>query len=163
VKALKTFQRIVHKVAYGICVAGMFLALPLMLITTCDVIGRGFFNKPIPGTLELSEYMLAVIILFGAAYTQQVKGHVGVDFLTSRFSAGGQKICQTITGLATLFILAVLAIYGFVEGVHETAVSDQLRVPQGPFKVLVGVGGMMLWLTVLVDLMVLLLSPGRSE
>ncbi len=56
-----------------------------MLITTGDVITRSFFNKPIPGTLELSEYMLSIIILLGAAYTQQVKGHVGVDFLTKDF------------------------------------------------------------------------------
>ena len=66
----------------------MVFVLPLMLITTADVVGRGFFNKPIAGTFELSEYMLAVIILLGAAYTQQVKGHVAVDFLTSRFSRG---------------------------------------------------------------------------
>ena len=62
----------------------MVFVIPLMLITTGDVIGRGFFNKPIAGTFELSEYMLAIIILLGAAYTQQVKGHVAVDFLTSQ-------------------------------------------------------------------------------
>ncbi|MFZ2799540.1 MAG: TRAP transporter small permease subunit, partial [Syntrophorhabdus sp.] len=83
---LEGFKRVIRRITYSVCAVGMFLAIPLMLITTSDVISRGFFNKPIPGTLELSEYMLSIIILLGAAYTQQVKGHVGVDFLTKRFS-----------------------------------------------------------------------------
>jgi len=131
----------------------MFLAIPLMLITTTDVITRSFFNKPLAGTLELSEYMLAIIILLGAAYTQQVQGHVGVNFLTSRFSPRGQNICKIITDLASLFIISILTVYGYTEGIHETAVSDQLRVPQWPFKLLVAIGGFMLWLEILVDLL----------
>ncbi|MCX5809667.1 MAG: TRAP transporter small permease [Proteobacteria bacterium] len=150
---LESFKKIVHRTTYSVCVVGMFLAIPLMLITTCDVISRGFFNKPIAGTLELSEYMLAIIILLGAAYTQQVQGHVGVDFLTSKFSPRGQKLCKIITDVASLAIITILTVYGYIEGVHETAVSDQLRVPQWPFKLLVAIGGLMLWLEVFVDLL----------
>ena len=94
---LECFQKGIRKTTYGVCIVGMILAIPLMLITTFDVLGRGFFNKPIPGTLELSEYMLAIIILLGAAYTQQVQGHVGVDFLTTHFGKKTQLVCQTIT------------------------------------------------------------------
>jgi TRAP-type C4-dicarboxylate transport system permease small subunit len=151
--ALESFRNGVHKVTYGVCVLGMFLAIPLMLITTFDVLARSFLNKPIPGTLELSEYMLAIIILLGAAYTQQVQGHVGVDFLTSKFSPRGQTICKIITDAASLLIIAILVVYGYIEGIHETAVSDQLRVPQWPFKMLVAVGGLMLWMEILVDLL----------
>lgn len=150
---LESFQKGVHKVTYGACVLGMFLAVPLMLITTFDVIGRGVFNKPIPGTLELSEYMLAVIILLGAAYTQQVHGHVGVDFLTSKFSPRGQNLCKVITDVASLAIITILMVYGYSEGLHETAVSDQLRVPQWPFKLFVAIGGFLLWLEIFVDLL----------
>ncbi|MCX5812361.1 MAG: TRAP transporter small permease [Proteobacteria bacterium] len=160
---LEGFRRGVHKVTYGVCIFGMFLAIPLMLITTFDVLSRGFFNKPIPGTLELSEYMLAIIILLGAAYTQQVQGHVAVDFLTSKFSLRGQKICKIITDFASLFIIAVLTIYGYSEGIHETTVSDQLRVPQWPFKLLVAVGGFMLWMEILLDLLTSIAALTRRE
>lgn len=160
---LEGFRKCVHRVTYMICVFGMFLAIPLMLITTFDVLGRGFFNKPIPGTLELSEYMLAVIILLGAAHTQQVQGHVGVDFLTSKFSSRGQNICKIITDVASIFIITILTVYGFTEGIHETAVSDQLRVPQWPFKTLVAVGGFMLLMEILVDLLTSIVSLGRRE
>ena len=102
-KGLEIFEKIVHRITYSVCAMGMFLAIPLMLMTACDVLSRSFFNKPIAGTLELSEYMMAVIILLGAAYTQQVQGHVGVDFLTSKFSPRGQKICKKI--LQTLSVI----------------------------------------------------------
>lgn len=147
------FQRIIRRITYVVCAVGMFLAVPLMLITTGDVIGRGFFNKPIPGTLELSEYMLSIIILLGAAYTQQVKGHVGVDFLTKRFSPRIRSIIGMITTLLCMVIITIMVWQGFVEGIHEKTVSDMLRVPQWPFRLLVAVGGLLLWLELLVDLL----------
>ena len=148
---LDRFRKVIQKASYGACFVGMFLAIPLMLLTVGDVMGRSFFNKPIPGTFELSEYMLAVIVLLGAAYTQQVKGHVGVDFLTSRYSAKTQAVLQAVTTFAGLLIIAIMVWQGYLEGIHEKAVSDQLRVPQWPFKLLVAVGGLLLWLELLLD------------
>ena len=150
-KGLERFRKVVQKASYGACFAGMFMTIPLMLLTVGDVVGRSFFNKPIPGTFELSEYMLAVIVLLGAAYTQQVKGHVGVDFLTNRYSPKTQSVLHAVTTLAGLLIIAILVWQGYLEGIHEKAVSDQLRVPQWPFKLLVAVGGLLLWLELLLD------------
>jgi len=162
-EALERFRKLVRQASYGACFLGMFLAIPLMLITVGDAVGRSFFDKPIPGTFELSEYMLAVIVLLGAAYTQQVKGHVGVDFLTSRYAARTQAIYQTATSLAGLLIIAILVWQGYLEGIHEKAVSDQLRVPQWPFKLLVAVGGLLLWLELLLDFIASVLKiAGRS-
>jgi TRAP-type C4-dicarboxylate transport system permease small subunit len=149
---LERFRKVVQMASYSACFAGMFLAIPLMLLTVGDVVSRSFFNKPIPGTFELSEYMLAVVVLLGAAYTQQVQGHVGVDFLTSRFSPKAQAALRAVTTLAGLLIIAILVWQGYLEGIHEKAVSDQLRVPQWPFKLLVAVGGLLLWLELLLDL-----------
>jgi TRAP-type C4-dicarboxylate transport system permease small subunit len=129
----------------------MFLVIPLMALTTADVISRSFFNKPIPGVLEMSEYMLSVIILLGAAYTQQVKGHVWVDFVTSRFPGRVQNLCQVITFLASLFIVSIIVVMGFVDAMEEKTVSDMLRIPQWPFKMLVCLGGFLLWLELLLD------------
>lgn len=142
----------IRRMTYVICAIGMAMVIPLMLLTFADVMLRGFFNKPIPGTFEISQYMLAFFILLGAAYTQQVKGHVGVNFLTSRLSPRLQAVCEILTTLLSLFIIAILVWQGWVEGIAEKAVSDQLRIPQYPFKVLVAVGAFLLWLELLIDL-----------
>jgi TRAP-type mannitol/chloroaromatic compound transport system permease small subunit len=81
-------QKVVHRLNLYAAVAGMSFIIPLMLLTTFDVIGRRFFSKTIPGAFEISEYVLATFILLGAAYTQQVKGDFGVDFLSSRVLGG---------------------------------------------------------------------------
>lgn len=162
-RGLEGIRRVVQKASYGACFVGMLLAIPLMLLTVGDVMGRSLFNKPIPGTFELSEYMLAVIVLLGAAYTQQVKGHVAVDFLTSRCSPKTQAVFQAVTTFAGLLIIAVLAWQGYVEGIHERAVSDQLRVPQWPFKLLVATGGLLLWLELLLEFISSLLKVAGRQ
>jgi TRAP-type C4-dicarboxylate transport system permease small subunit len=159
-KAIRSF---VERTIRFVATIGMVFVLPLMLITTADVVGRGFFNKPIAGTFELSEYMLAVIILLGAAYTQQVKGHVAVDFLTSKFSNKTQALCQTLVLFLSLFIVTILVWQGFMLGIEEKGVTDQLRVPRAPFKMLVGIGGCLLWLQLLFDFIDSITKVARRE
>jgi TRAP-type C4-dicarboxylate transport system permease small subunit len=142
---------------------GMIFIIPLMLITTADVLGRGVVSKPIAGTFELSEYMLAIIILLGTAYTQQVKGHVAVDFLTTHFGKKTQHVCQAITLLLSLFIVTILVWQGLKLGIEETGVTDQLRIPKAPFKILTGVGGILLWLQILFDMIDAIVKLKRRE
>jgi TRAP-type C4-dicarboxylate transport system permease small subunit len=145
-------QKVIHRLNFYVCVVGMSLILPLMLLTTGDIIGRKFLSKTIPGSFELSEYILATFILLGAAYTQQVKGHVGVDFVTSRLSPRVRIVCEIITTILSLFIIAIVIWQGWLEGIRERTVSDMLRIPQYPFRLLVAVGGFLLWLELLIDL-----------
>jgi TRAP-type C4-dicarboxylate transport system permease small subunit len=152
VRALKGFRSVVERLIRYSATMGMVIVLPLMLITTGDVLGRSFFNKPIAGTFELSEYMLAVLILMGAAYTQQVKGHVTVAFLTHKLGRKAQLTCRVLTLTLSLFIVGILVWQGFKLGIEETGVTDQLRIPRTPFKMLVGIGGGLLWLQLLFDL-----------
>lgn len=162
-EAYKAIRSVVEKVVRFVATVGMVFVLPLMLITAGDVVGRGFFDKPIAGTFELSEYMLAVIILLGTAYTQQVKGHVAVDFLTSRFSSKTQAFCQMLVLFLSLFIVTILVWQGFKLGFEETGVTDQLRVPKAPFKMLVGIGGGLLWLQLFFDFIDSITKVARRE
>ena len=148
-----TIKYWVQRINRWICYLGMLLILPLMLLTTADVIGRAAWARPIPGIVELSSYMLDVFILLGLAYTQQVKGHVRVSMLTSRLPQRAQQSLEIVVTLLSLFIMVLLAWQGWVVGMEETAVSDMLRIPQRPFKLLVGVAAILLCLELVVDLM----------
>jgi len=156
-------KRLIQRINFYVCVVGMCLLVPLMLLTTSDVVGRKFFSKTIPGSFELSEYILAIFILLGAAYTQQVKGHVGVDFITSRLSPRLRAVCQIITIFLSLFIITILIWQGWIEGIRERTVSDMLRIPQYPFRLLVSIGGFLLWLELLIDLFSVLGKLKRRE
>jgi len=131
---------------------GMFLLIPMMLLTTGEVVGRAVWSKPIPGSMELSSYMLAVFVLLGIAYTHQVRGHVRVSMLVSKLPGSVGLALDIFTTLLSLFIIAVMAWQGWVVGMEELAVSDTLRIPQLPFRLLVFVGGLFLGLELLFDL-----------
>lgn len=142
----------IQRVNRWVCYGGMLLIIPLMLLTSADVIGRVAWARPFPGIVELSSYMLDVFILLGLAYTQQVKGHVRVSMLTSRLPQRAQIFLEIVVTILSLFIMALLAWQGLVVGMAETAVSDMLRIPQRPFKLLVGIAGFLLCLELVVDL-----------
>lgn len=130
----------------------MFLLIPMMLLTTGDVIVRATIARTIPGTVEISEYLLAAFILFGLAYTQGVKAHPRVSFIISRFSPRAQAVVEIVTALLSLLIISIVVWQGWVIGIGERAVSDVLRIPQAPFKLLVAVGAFLLGLQLLIDL-----------
>jgi TRAP-type C4-dicarboxylate transport system permease small subunit len=153
-KGLSSIRKIIQRLTLFLCYGGMFLLVPMMLLTTGDVVSRSVFGLHIPGTVELSSYMLAVFILLGIAYTHQVKGHVRVSFLVSRIPEKAGLIVDTITTLLSLFIIAILAWQGWVLGIEEKTVSDMLRIPQLPFRLLVSVAAFFLCLELLLDLTV---------
>jgi len=130
----------------------MFMLIPMMLLTAADVIGRAVWAWPIPGVVELSSYMLTVFILLGVAYTHQVKGHVRVSMLVSRLPEQLGLILDSMTILFSLFIISILAWQGWVIGIEERTVSDMLRIPQLPFRLLITVAGIFLCLELLIDL-----------
>jgi len=147
-----TIRKCIQRVTLYVSYLGMILLIPMMLLTTTDVVGRAFWSRPIYGTVELSSYMLAVFILLGIAYTHQVKGHVRVTMLTSRLSERASLALNLVTTLLSMFIIGLLAWQGWVVGMEERAVSDMLRVPQRPFKLLVAVAAFLLWLELSIDL-----------
>lgn len=149
---LNKTKKVIQRLTFYVCAVGMFLLIPMMLLTVGDVIVRATLARTITGALEISEYMLAVFILLGLAYTQQIKGHVRVSFLTSRLPPRVQPAVEIVTTLLSLLIIFIVIWQGWVVGIHETTVSDMLRVPQAPFKLFVAVGGFLLFLELLIDL-----------
>jgi TRAP-type C4-dicarboxylate transport system permease small subunit len=146
------FKKGIHQVNRFIAGVGACFLIPLMIITAGDVVGRDVFNHPIPGTVELSQCMLAVFILLGLAYSQQVKAHVGVSVITSRLPHHAQLILSIVATLLCLFISCILVWQGWVVGIEEKTVSDMLRVPQYPFRLMVAVAAFLTSLELVIDL-----------
>ena len=151
-EGFKKLGNLIQVLTRALCYIGMFLLIPMMLLTSGDVVGRALWSRPIPGTVELSSYLLAVFILLGIAYTYQVKGHVRVSMLVSRLPRKAGIVLDIFTTLLSLFIIFILAWQGWVVGMEERTVSDMLRIPQLPFRLLVSVAGVFLCLELVIDL-----------
>jgi len=146
------FKKGIHQVNRFIAGVGACFLIPLMIITAGDVVGRDAFGHPIPGTVELSQYLLAVFILLGLAYAQQAKAHVSVSVVTSRLPRHVQHILSIVATLLCLSIALMLVWQGWAIGIEERTVSDMLRVPQYPFRLMVAVAAFLLCLELVTDL-----------
>jgi len=156
-------RRLIQRVTHYMGMGGMFLLIPMMLLTTCDVVARAFWHKPIMGTVELSSYMLVLFVFSGLAYTQQVKGHVRVTFLLSRLGPRWRYSLEVITNLLCVFIVGMLVWQGWVVGIEETTVSDMLRIPQRPFRLLLPLAALLLGAEFLFSLIEALGGLRRGE
>ncbi len=160
------FRRFVHKLSYVLAWLGMFALLPLMFLTTVDVVGRFVWNKPVPGAVELSSYILVAFVLSGLAYTHQRRGHVRVTMLLERLGPKPALAVEALTILMSMAITLVIAWQGWVIAWEQTTVSDMLRVPQRPFRLLVSLAGGCFFLELLLDLLGVLgrlVSPPASR
>ncbi len=145
-------RKIIQRLTLSLSYVGMLFLIPMMLLTSGEVLGRAIWSKPIPGSMELSSYLLAIFVLLGIAYTHQVGGHVRVTMLVSRLPEKMALLLEILTTLLSLFIITVMAWQGWIVAMEERTVSDMLRVPQLPFRLLVSVAGFFLCLELLISL-----------
>jgi TRAP-type C4-dicarboxylate transport system permease small subunit len=68
-------------VMFASILAGLF-----MILVVCDVTGRYIFSKPIIGTYEVGEVVLAFILCMGLASVQLRNEHINVTVLLDRIS-----------------------------------------------------------------------------
>lgn len=157
---LKTFahgtESVVTRVSRALNIVAPICIGILMLLITADVVGRFFFKCPIPGTISISEYVFIGAVYFGVAYCAVVKSHVTVDVVASRLGERVRAIIDSVTGLFALAIFALLAWSSVAMVVYSQTTSevslDPLQIPVWPFRTIVVIGVVMLWMVLLTQL-----------
>ena len=139
------FRNTVQTATRVLAYVGMAFIVPMMLLTSMDAAGRDIFSRPVRGAFELSSLMLSIFILLGLAYTQQMKDHVRVTILIDRLPVRLSCIITILTTLLCMFIVAAMSWQGVIVAYESSSVTDMLRIPQFPFRLLVTVGGILLF------------------
>ncbi len=148
------------KLAYGLNYAthkiSQLLLFLMMLLTTGDVAGRYFFNKPITGTYEMTGLMLAMIIFFSLGMAQFKNDHIVIDFLTNKFPARMREGLKAFTS-SILFILLMLTTWQMFEYAKRlwtgNDVSGDLGFPMYIFAGLSAIGILFFSLAILADIL----------
>jgi TRAP-type C4-dicarboxylate transport system permease small subunit len=86
------------------------LLLGVALVTVSDALLRYSLGRPIRGTFEATELLLAAIIFFGMPYMSLIDGHVSVDFLTSRLGPRTQHAIIAINATVCAVLLVVITV-----------------------------------------------------
>jgi TRAP-type C4-dicarboxylate transport system permease small subunit len=140
-----------------------------------DVPDSGRCRRPIPGdsfqasagagSFELTEFMLAVIVLTAIGQPDE-KGHISIDILVSRFSPRVQAILDTATDFVSLamFALVTWRTIKYAQLLYESNdVSGVLRLPVYPFLFVASIGTFMFCLAMLSSLLQSLKKAVKNE
>ena len=124
----KTINWIVDKlkIVGAVCLVGM------TFLTCADVVGR-FFRHPIFGSVELVGFMATLSVAMALPYTQQIKGHIGVEILVRVFSEKVQTIIDTCTSFLSLslFVITTWRMAIYAREMHQSGeVSMNLEFPE---------------------------------
>lgn len=134
-------------------IAAATLAI-MMFMTALDVALRYIFSSPIPGGLELMEYMMAVLVPFAVTITAYQRAHVGVDLVMERFPLKVRSIVAAVTTAMMLVFYALItwqcAIHT-VEQYHSGMTSAVLLIPIYPFVASLTVAFGLLTLVTLIE------------
>lgn len=108
-KSCQALEQGIRKVEKILSTISGFLLVGLMVLGAADVIGRYVFNRPIMGTFEISEILMAVMVFLGWAYTQAQRGHIRVDLLVSRYPPRLQAMVEFVILFLVLVVFCLIA------------------------------------------------------
>jgi TRAP-type C4-dicarboxylate transport system permease small subunit len=105
----------------------------MMLLTVADVFMRAFFNSPITGTTEITEFMMIVVVFPALAWCAVNRRHVRVDLLVSQLPPRIQTIIDSITLLLTLCTFIIITWHSMLEAMDVYTTTSLLKLPHAPF------------------------------
>jgi TRAP-type C4-dicarboxylate transport system permease small subunit len=126
----------------------------MMFLTFLDVGGRFVLNKPITGSLELTEFMMSVLASFGIGYCAWRKGHIRVDLILQYTSKKTTLWFDIFTyGISCLFyaVLTWQCWNNAFSQLRSHLTSSVLFIPVYPFVFLLVVGTFIITMILLKD------------
>jgi TRAP-type transport system small permease protein len=115
----------------------------MMLLTTADVIGRYFFNAPVLGAYEITEYLMLIMVFSFLALAQSAKVHINVDIVFNHLPAGLRRVLERFNHLICLLMMLLvtwMSIQRIWELKRTGEASVLLKIPDYPFAAFLVIG-----------------------
>ena len=122
-----------EKLSSFLSAAGMAVFMLMVALTFADVFLRYMLGRSMPGTVELTELLMVIVVFSSIAATQWQKSHVTMDILTSRLREPSRALLEAVTGLWSVVIALLCAWTTYGYGAKTSSVTLVLRIPLEPF------------------------------
>lgn len=142
-KSADAIYKMAEPLSKALVFVGAMCLAAMMFLMVSDVVMRYFFDKPIRGAFDLTEYMMAVVFSFGLPYCIINKNHIKVDILMERFSEKAQTVINMLLTPVSLVIFSLIAWQSILSTkiqFDSHIVSSVLEIPRYPFLALVFLG-----------------------
>ena len=116
-------------------IIGMFVLIVMMLLTVSDVFLRLFFNHPILGSTELTEFMM-VALSFGMGWCLLEGKVIRMTLVVDHLKPRVQAVINTLLYFLGFIVLSILSWRTVLESFEmhrRQAMSAILHIPKYPF------------------------------
>lgn len=115
-------------------VMALFL-LAMVALTFADVIGRRIVGRPIYGTNDITEHLMALVVFAGLPLVTAAGAHLTIDLFDKLVNKQSMAWWRVIISALVTLILALIAWLFIKHGLNAARISEvsqALRVPRGP-------------------------------
>lgn len=136
-------------VTQALNVAGTVLILVMVIAVNADVIGRDFFNHPIPGVIEFTGLSIVTVVFLQLANTLREGRHVSNDLLTQLIVRSHPRLVFLLYALFNLIGAVLMALIVFYmwpllernyQGGFYAGTAGVIEIPIWPFMATVVIG-----------------------
>ena len=161
---MKLFERFLKFLEDGLLIFGGICLFLLIAAVVADSGGRYFFNAPISGVYEISEFYLMISSVFLClAHTQRQKAHVRVHLLLERMPYRLRISLDAFFHLAAAVVFACIAYVtarnGWNNIINARWTTGVVQIPTGPSWLILSIGSGVFTIRLIFDALILLLSP----
>ncbi len=146
----------VKKMALFLLLLGALGMIISMFLGFADVVGTKFFDWPVPGTLEITESTMVLIVFGALAFTQTQRGHIRVEIFYTDRGPRTKAFMDAVTHLVAITYFGLLTWQGFSEAIYSLEIHEatmgSIRFPLFPARLLLVVGCALLLLQLALDL-----------
>lgn len=128
-------SQLAEKIRHFIETLMAFFLLAMVALTFCDVIGRRIIGKPIYGSNDITEHLMALVVFSGLPLVTAASAHLTIDLLDKYIKHPLMAWWRILTVLLVTATLSVISYLFLKHGINASKifeVSQALRVPRAP-------------------------------
>lgn len=118
----------------GETVMALFL-LAMVALTFADVVGRRLIGKPIYGSNDITEHLMALVVFTGLPLVTAAGAHLTIDLFDKLVNTPRMAWWRVLISVLVTTVLGVIAWLFVKHGLNATRISEvsqALRVPRAP-------------------------------
>lgn len=164
VKRLPAVQEVAERVLVYVAVG--IIAI-MIFLTSADVFMRYVFNRPIPSTFELEQFLLVGVVYLTLAYVQYQKGHIRLDILADRSPPRIQTALRLFSHVICLVTFAFITWRSGIEAYKAWSIGEYtmglISYPLWPAKWMIPIGSALLCFRFISDIYSDVHSPANMS
>jgi TRAP-type C4-dicarboxylate transport system permease small subunit len=111
---MSVYKKIMQRIADAVLCIAILCFLSMLFCGGAQVVSRYVFNMSLDWTEEVARFMFIISVLLGSALCVRNMGHIRVDLVVIRLSAGMRRLTALLVLAANAALFVVMLWFGIV-------------------------------------------------